>query len=76
MKKYMPFNGLRWSRDSGSALYDIPQTAVFGRAGGGKGDYVLFTLLPLRKCKVKQLPFPGSLSTETEPPILSIRLLT
>ena len=31
----MPFNGLRWSRDSGSALYDIPQTAVFGRAGGG-----------------------------------------
>ena len=34
MKKYMPFNGLRWSRDSGSALYDIPQTAVFGRAGG------------------------------------------
>ena len=35
MKKYMPFNGLRWSRDSGSALYDIPQTAVFGRAGGG-----------------------------------------
>ena len=36
MKKYMPFNGLRWSRDSGSALYDIPQTAVFGRAGGGK----------------------------------------
>lgn len=36
MKKYMPFNGLRWSRDSGSALYDIPQTAVFGRAGGGR----------------------------------------
>ena len=34
MKKYMPFNGLRWSRDSGSALYDTPQTAVFGRAGG------------------------------------------
>lgn len=37
MKKYMPFNGLRWSRDSGSALYDIPQTAVFGRAGGVEG---------------------------------------
>ena len=35
MKKYMPFNGLRWSRDSGSAHYDTPQTAVFGRAGGG-----------------------------------------
>lgn len=40
MKKYMPFNGLRWSRDSGSALYDIPQTAVFGRAGGGNRCFV------------------------------------
>ena len=36
----MPFNGLRWSRDSGSALYDIPQTAVFGRAGGGQVSQV------------------------------------
>ena len=35
MKKYMPLEGLRWSRDSGSALYDTPQTAVLGRAGGG-----------------------------------------
>lgn len=34
MKKDMPLNGLRWSRDNGSALYDTPQTAVFGRAGG------------------------------------------
>ena len=34
MKKYMPLEGLRWSRDSGSALYDTPQTAVLGRAGG------------------------------------------
>ena len=31
----MPLEGLRWSRDSGSALYDTPQTAVLGRAGGG-----------------------------------------
>ena len=30
----MPLEGLRWSRDSGSALYDTPQTAVLGRAGG------------------------------------------
>ena len=36
MKKYMPLEGLRWSRDSGSALYDTPQTAVLGRAGGAK----------------------------------------
>lgn len=35
MKKGMPLEGLRWSRDSGSALYDTPQTAVLGRAGGG-----------------------------------------
>ena len=33
MKKDMPLEGLRWSRDSGSALYDTPQTAVLGRAG-------------------------------------------
>ena len=37
MKKDMPLEGLRWSRDSGSALYDTPQTAVLGRAGGGMG---------------------------------------
>ena len=36
MKKDMPLEGLRWSRDSGSALYDTPQTAVLGRAGGGE----------------------------------------
>ena len=30
----MPLEGLRWSRDSGFALYDTPQTAVLGRAGG------------------------------------------
>ena len=39
MKKNMPLEGLRWSRDSGSALYDTPQTAVLGRAGGG--EYVV-----------------------------------
>ena len=37
MKKDMPLEGLRWSRDSGSALYDTPQTAVLGRAGGVRG---------------------------------------
>ena len=44
MKKDMPLEGLRWSRDSGSALYDTPQTAVLGRAGGGdfKYTYTMF----------------------------------
>ena len=32
MKKDMLLEGLRWSRDSGSALYDTPQTDVLGRA--------------------------------------------
>lgn len=36
MKKDMPLEGLRWSHDSGSALYDTPKTAVLGRAGGGR----------------------------------------
>ena len=36
MKTYMALDGLRWSRDSGSANCDIPRSAVFGRPGGGK----------------------------------------
>ena len=46
MKKDMPLEGLRWSRDSGSALYDTPQTAVLGRAGGASLSFlfrILFT---------------------------------
>ncbi len=35
MKTYMPLDGLRWSRDSGSAHCDMPQSAVLGRSGGG-----------------------------------------
>ena len=38
MKTYMPLNGLRWSRNSGSANCDMPQSAVFGRPGGGGKD--------------------------------------
>ena len=45
----MPLEGLRWSRDSGSALYDTPQTAVLGRAGGVKKRQVLMLLLFLLK---------------------------
>ena len=29
MKKDMPLEGLRWSHDSGSAIYDTPQTILF-----------------------------------------------
>ena len=35
MKKDMPLEGLRWSRDSGSALYDTPQNGR-SRTGWGK----------------------------------------
>ena len=34
MKTYMPLDGFRWSCDSDSAICDIPQTDVLGRAGG------------------------------------------
>ena len=39
----MPLEGLRWSRDSGSALYDTPQTAVLGRAGGACNTLIIST---------------------------------
>jgi len=37
MKNYMPLNGLRWSRDSGSANCDMLQSDVLGRPGGWRG---------------------------------------
>ena len=37
MKKDMPLEGLRWSRDSGSALYDTPPN---GRSRTGWGDNI------------------------------------
>lgn len=53
MKKDMPLEGLRWSRDSGSALYDTPQTAVLGRAGGG---YKVVGTLSMPKPKKAMFP--------------------
>lgn len=44
MKTYMPLNGLRWSRNSGSANCDMPQSAVFGRPGGGMPYFPLFNV--------------------------------
>ena len=38
MKKDMPLEGLRWSRDSGSALYDTPQN---GRSRTGWGGVTM-----------------------------------
>ena len=35
MKTYIPLDRLKRSRDSGSALYNMPPVAVLGRAGGG-----------------------------------------
>ena len=50
MKTYMPLNGLRWSRNSGSANCDMPQSAVFGRPGGGTFlPFVLF-FCTMAKC--------------------------
>lgn len=37
MKKDMPLEGLRWSRDSGSTLCDTPQNGR-SRTGWGGGD--------------------------------------
>ena len=36
MKKYMPLEGLRWSRDSGSTLCDTPQNGRSRTGWGGK----------------------------------------
>ena len=46
MKKYMPLEGLRWSRDSGSTLCDTPQNGR-SRTGWG-GDEELATLNQLK----------------------------
>lgn len=42
MKKDMPLEGLRWSRDSGSALYDTPQNGR-SRTGWGGDFSVIYT---------------------------------
>ena len=44
MKKYMPLEGLRWSRDSGSTLCDTPQNGR-SRTGWGGGRTEVFSWL-------------------------------
>ena len=51
MKKDMPLEGLRWSRDSGSALYDTPPN---GRSRTGWGGAWLI-LLDYRRIIIKRL---------------------
>ena len=41
MKKYMPLEGLRWSRDSGSALCDTPPNSRSRTGWGGILNIVL-----------------------------------
>ena len=54
MKKDMPLEGLRWSRDSGSALYDTPQN---GRSRTGWGaKFCKFALFPLMLLMLLLLP--------------------
>ena len=43
MKKDMPLEGLRWSRDSGSALYDTPPNGRSRTGWGGISGFI-FTL--------------------------------
>ena len=45
MKKYMPLEGLRWSRDSGSTLCDTPQN---GRSRTGWGGILSPYMLNLQ----------------------------
>ena len=52
MKKDMPLEGLRWSRDSGSALYDTPQNGR-SRTGWGGGGYHPHPPLSLYQSKEK-----------------------
>ena len=47
MKTYMALDGLRWSRDSGSANCDMPRSAVFGRSGGGQHMFLICILVPV-----------------------------
>ena len=53
MKKDMPLEGLRWSRDSGSALYDTPQNGRSRTGWGGDFKYLIFRIIWLLWCLKK-----------------------
>ena len=52
MKKDMPLEGLRWSRDSGSALYDTPQNGR-SRTGWGAGNQSKGCYRPAQVCRMR-----------------------
>ena len=56
MKTYMPLDGFRWSCDSDSALCDMRQTNVLGRAGGG---ILLLFLLEKSSVSLPHMIFGG-----------------
>ena len=58
MKTYMALDGLRWSRDSGSANCDMPRSAVFGRSGGGYSNLLIISLLTI-VLTIYRLPVPS-----------------
>lgn len=53
MKTYMPLDGFRWSCDSDSALCDMRQTNVLGRAGGVENVYYICMRKPRPHCKYR-----------------------
>ena len=64
MKKYMPLEGLRWSRDSGSTLCDTPQN---GRSRTGWGaKFCRFALFPLMLLMLLFVPTRMVAQTPTE----------
>lgn len=63
MKKYMPLEGLRWSRDSGSTLCDTPQNGR-SRTGWGVILTILISYIIIEVCiyvgnKIKKIPKVG-----------------
>ena len=54
MKKDMPLEGLRWSRDSGSALYDTPPNGRSRTGWGGKYKGVLTNLMMERSMSYRR----------------------
>lgn len=54
MKKYMPLEGLRWSRDSGSALCDTSQNSRSRTGWGAHLPYLFLNVEPLKKERKKE----------------------
>ena len=66
----MPLNGLRWSRNSGSANCDMPQSAVFGRPGGVILVLSAIVAVLMLRCSNVVLPFDMTIAIRALPFIL------